>query len=379
MPGKLKGKEDQGRDEQNASLIQYAAIAIIMVIIAAVVLALQNNQGGLKGCTGIILEAYRDSCISRLAYSTANVSLCSYLPSGQADSCISYIAENRSDAALCSGLSTSAEGNACMGAIANEEDNYTLCREMNGSALDACVTSIASRLAQPGECTGLSSRVAAQICANASLLSGALHSENPNACGSVTNRTGGTLTSGVAYYSGVFTYSGNGTVGNGALTLEQRASSPLSVVQFLNASTYSSRDLCYIYMAAALRAPQYCADVPNATIANVCSGGVQPVNSNSTLTASGAAVTGGNSTQLIAALCKNLTLTAGTCNNFAQFYHAVSTRNLTLCGALSGGTQYQCYITLAKDYNNTNICSYITNATVNAACIEDVTYNNTVQ
>jgi len=378
--------KDLGED---ARLRLYAVVAGVLAIIAITVVLLQGGgqHSGISGCTSIVLSTYRDSCITKLAYSSENAAMCSYLSStGASDTCMYNIAVNTSNASICSGIYDPSTRYSCVYDIANTSGSYQLCYRLNSSSENECLTSLATRLSTPSICGNITNYTALTICESSAELSSVRATSNALTCGLVSNSTNPATVNGIALYSGVYGYS-TGPVSQGNYSIGSSYESPLNIVQFLPNATYSARDLCYLYVSYRLADPAYCSEIPNSTVQGLCidvQSSPTSLTTNSlngslgSITVNGLSVniTSLNYSQLSSIICANASLAGPGCNSIFKIYEAIQTRNATICATLQNYTVYSCYSALAQAYANESYCGYIKNATLNSACIEDIYYNS---
>ncbi len=370
--------------KKEPQLINYGIIALALVVVAVVLTFAHGGGAGVGQCNGILLSSYRYGCLGALAISSNNYTLCSGLPSQYSDACFTAIAQNTENQTLCNRLSTPQGSYNCAYGIANETGSYSACTSLSGGSEDNCLTSIGVAKADVNACNDITNASNSMACRYSVELRSALTAGSPMGCIQVTNSTNSSLTASVAAYSGIYQYSGasgrSSGLGGALSSFQQSA----DYVQFLPNVSYSPRDLCYLYFASATGNATYCGRVPNFTVSRLCNESVESqlaqeitqsnlggkVGVNSTAL--------GNLTNISAAECANLTLSKSTCNALSKIYNAVSTRNQSACAALAGTYQYQCYSSLARAYQNSTYCGYISNASANGACVDDVYYNNTI-
>ncbi len=370
--------------DESKRLRLYAAIALILAVVAitTVLLQSQGQQHGIKNCLGIVLSNYRYSCISSLAQSTGNATLCSYMGKGSAsDSCVYNIALNTSNASVCTEISTAGGQDSCIYAVANKTDSYALCSKLNSTAETSCLSHFASRLANVSLCNGIENSTADSICVSAAEISSVYMTSNALECALVSNSTTVATVNSIALYSGVYDYNTSAKVQNSS-SLVLGVQSPLGYMQFLPNVTYSARDLCYLYISYKSNNSAYCSEISNSTILGLCTGFLQQnaTTRNTTKTVNVSSSSAANSimnyTQISAVVCANSTLSVQECNSLVVISEAVKTRNASVCTALGGLSGYSCYGALAKVYDNASYCAYITNTSFNSACVQNVYYNS---
>ncbi len=375
-PQDIKSLKLFGGDEK---LRLYAAIAAVIAALAVVMAALQAPQRSAVGnCLGIALSSYRDSCIGALAYSTSNASLCGRMSTSEgSDLCLLNVSLENNNASSCGGISSQRTKDLCVYSIANRTNAPGLCATLDSVTRDQCVTQLASKLREPGLCANASGSYAASVCTSAAELSIAYATSNSLLCGLVGNSTDPSTVSNITAYPDAYASSssqGNYLSGRGI-------ESPFNFVQFLPNVTYSARDMCYMYISYTTGDQAYCASIPNATLSSVCyetTPSSPSANSSAASNSLGIYLNGTslNYTLISKEMCTNSSLSTQDCNNLVLLYEALQTKNTSICASLPDLVSFTCYSSLASKYSNSSYCSYITNASLNSACVQNVYYNS---
>ncbi len=370
---------------------------IVLALIAAAVVLLQGSSQshGIKACLGIALSGYRDTCISNLAYSSENATLCSYLDTSQGtDQCLYSIAINTSNSSTCLGINNQESRSTCVYTVASKTGAYTACYKLNGTNASyeyQCLSNMASELHDPSICSGIGSTYSHSVCMSAAELRYVYATSNATACMSVSNSTNPETVNSIATYSGIYSYGTSSNAGSNTI-INSNFETPLSYVQFLSNVTYSARDLCYLYVSYKLGKPEYCNYIVNQTLSGLCSDFIQsaPGNSTASLGTSGITtvsenslgssiipnLTGLNYSQISAGLCENATVSVPGCATIITIFKAIGTKNVSVCRTLQSQAQYTCFAAMAQAYVNSSYCTYINNASLNSACLQNI-YNNT--
>ncbi|MCL5428040.1 MAG: hypothetical protein M1321_02560 [Candidatus Marsarchaeota archaeon] len=358
-------------------LLLYAVMAMALAVVAVIVAFTSGSVKGqgLSRCTGITLSTYRDQCLSQLAYSTANVSVCTYMSDEQSsDACILNVSAETSNALSCTGMSNRYYRDLCVYDIANATGSYSLCGTLDDASAVQCYSAIASKLHNPGICSGINDNASAMsICSSAAEMSYAFATSNASACALVSNSTYAPAIYNITAYAELaFPRS------NSSYASTRSIESPLSYVQLLPNVSYSARDLCYMYMAYNLSDSAYCGHVSNETLSKTCietvPGAANSLVSNSII----AALNSTNTTLILprlkSILCTNSSFSGSQCEDIVLMWEAMQTKNASICANLPGYENSTCYASLAANYRNASYCSYIKNATLNVACLNNI-YN----
>ncbi len=363
-----------GEDEK---LHIYVVVAVVFVIIAISVLLMEDVPPGssLSRCTGIALSYYKNACLNELAYSSSNVSVCEYMVGSDAvNLCVYNVSIETKDSGACSAISNSSDKEACIYNIANMTNSSELCASLGPVVGDRCLTQLAAKLKSPAVCSYSSNAYYKSICTSSAALSSAYATANASECSLVNGSTYTNTVSNITVYPAAYA-TGYDVSANGTITSSY--GSPLNYVQYLTNITYSARDLCYMYVAYKRGNSSYCNSVLNTTLSNICVEETQthPNITNSSIVANTIANYSLNYTKISNALCSNSSLTKQNCTDIVLMYEAMQTKNVSICGTMPLLNSYNCYAYLARTYTNTSYCSYITNASINSACVQNVYYN----
>ena len=67
-------------ENERSRILKYAAVGAIAIVLAlASILIVPHTSNQLQQCQDIILQSQRDSCLSQLAVSNSNSTICSYI------------------------------------------------------------------------------------------------------------------------------------------------------------------------------------------------------------------------------------------------------------------------------------------------------------
>lgn len=342
---------------KEGKLKTYFFIAIVLLVVAVVILLISPKGDSLGTCLGIILPTNKYACIDRLALSTKNASLCSYLPSSNADSCYNKLAQATLNPQLCNNTTYRSSFNQCILSLARSTDSYKLCTLLDRENASSCLTTFAVNSYNISICSAITDNIDSEICTSSVNFRSALHLNSPKLCKNVTNSTNSTITQEITQYS-------NATANFSAGFLEN-----MNYFELMQNVSFSSRDVCYTKFASISNNNSYCANIKNATLYDICNYSAYAGTPAQTLNLSSV-----NYTQLISS-CYQAGSFNETCKTFLLLGEAVEERNVTICNEITPDLKYQCIISLATTYNDTSYCSYISNTTLNSACVADVGYS----
>lgn len=340
--------------------IVYVAV-VLLVVIAALSVLLSPRGTGASSCNSIFQQD-KDNCIEAIAANTNNVSMCSTLQPPYSDQCYLTIAENKSDTQLCGSISSQDMADQCYMAIANSTGNAQVCDYINGTGGDACRYTIALKTNSSATCGTITNSTEGLACNTTLQFNRALSSGNFSRCSYITTNNDSALTYLVLADSKV-----NKDVG-----LLLNVSQLVEYSAFFNL-TLGTRDICYTSGAYLTANGAYCGEVQNATVARSCQILAGERSSNMTAVNS----TPANFTALLDQC--NGQSNVSECKDGVYYLQAISTKNVTPCNNIPQSQSYQCYFSIAQEYNSTKYCGYIQNATLNNDCllaIEGVFANN---
>ena len=348
----------------NQKIAAYVVAAAVLVVIAVVV-NLHTNGGGstLKGCGSIILQQDRNTCLTSLASSSDNTSVCRVVSQDGRDYCYSEVAQIDRNPQACMGLSSQNMTYECILGVANATKEFGTCRYLNGSMADSCIGTLAAATGNATACGTISNAENSSVCYSGVYLSEARLSGRGYYCAMVSNTSTAPDVSNIIYLGELGSAPGNYS------NSQSFVQSPLVYLSAYNIS-YSARDYCYTEVASDTRNATDCAMVSNSIVRGICNqtSASQAVQGNISINSS-----------TISSACstyagENLT----TCQDILSIGEAVSSRNVSVCKSISETTyQYECYAALAKAYNESSFCGYISNSTANQACLQDIYYNIT--
>lgn len=352
----------EGRSEWEKVRIYLAIVLVLVVLAVAVTLAVPRSHGA-KSCLSILLEGSRDSCLLNLALYSKNSTVCGYLPKASSDSCYSAIAKESLNASTCTKISNYNGSAECVTYVANATDSPGTCSLLNGSQRSDCIEALAVRLGDTASCSMISNSTEAMICASSVYFSEAVNNQNSSYCKAVTNTTDH-----VSVIK-ILTVSGSVTNTSSSSQSEFLGLNPLLYLESEGYS-YSAKDLCYYSVASTLGSQSSCRDISNKSLEVMCN--------SSTSKSTGISNLSENTTGLYSLCIKYSSGNVATCNALVNITRALGSENVSYCSSLSSQAfRNQCYASLARAYRNASYCGYISNSTVNSACVEDINYNVT--
>jgi hypothetical protein len=145
------------------------SVAIIMLILAILVsISGSSGKSPLEQCESIILAQPRYGCITNIANSTGNATMCTYINDQQArDSCIYEVAMKDSNMSLCSQINlTDSLRNACLYNIALQSHSAKGCMALQAPYNSSCLYSYANETGFSNEsiCKLIANSTASQNC-----------------------------------------------------------------------------------------------------------------------------------------------------------------------------------------------------------------------
>jgi len=344
--GKVK-KENEDQSRRERFLIYLSIVAFIIIL--AIISTFYVYTNPIQQCKNVIIYSNKVSCFSNLAYSTGNASICSYLSGSYAASCYQSVAYKLSNASICQYAISTYEpiGISCIEYFVNKTGNISLCNPLPYEDKQTCAFfgALNSQNLSACELAGPNT----SLCFSSVSLSRAIYYKDISYCYNVSASANKTFIGNIISYSKA---KPNSTV--------------LGIFSSMLNYNITARDLCILSVAQELGNKSYCSMFNSSIMQATCSELVSPVQSSKEV----------NYTSLLQA-CASAGNFADTCRTLVLISEAVSNKNISICKALNQTASWQCFTTLARTYKNISYCGYITNATVNNACILSATYNLT--
>ncbi len=344
-------------EEEKRNIKVYAVITLILIGVALLFIIFPKGTL-LQQCEGIILSINRDACLSNIAISTKNASICGMLSHEASVGCYATLGESTNNITTCEKayLIDQARGAKCLLKVVSLTGNFSVCGGLVEPYKEKCFFDSALRLHDPQLCSLLSSNNAT-LCNSSIGINRAYFNTNISYCGSVSNSTNQNfLQQLITNTSSVF------------VTVAGNLSILVSEFAFVPNQNLSARDLCYITVAAKVGNSSYC-NATGVSARNLCQ-----ILANQT--AKNLTPESVNFTSMLQN-CKNLTQYQSYCTTYVLLDEAVLTKNLSICASFSDYTSWQCYASIAKRYKNMSYCGYITNSSANSACLFSLNTNST--
>ncbi|MDE1873721.1 MAG: hypothetical protein KGI04_01205 [Candidatus Micrarchaeota archaeon] len=327
----------------------YAIMTAALIVIAALSFLLVPQGNSLGSCDRLVFASNRYACITSLALSQNNVSLCGYASGAYADSCYSQVAQQTGNESACGSISNGTTLGLCVAAIASANDDYQGCASAGEPYASSCQADVAVKLDNESLCTGIGNSTYATVCASVIGIRKAQLTENASYCGLVTASIDRNLTSYIILNAsaGTSTASVQGSFALGSLPFQQNA-------------TYTARDYCYISLAAETANGTLCGKVTAGAATDAC---ISQATAAANYTASG-----NESLSSLLSACASTGAYAQQCQESVILSQAINTMNATLCSQLASGQADACYTLLASTYANSSYCGYISNAGERSNC-----------
>ena len=329
-------------------------ITLILMALAALSAFFLPRGSQLERCRDILSLQSRYECLSNLANSTSNSSICSLIPQQYSGACYSGIAEATLNASIC----TNAAGYAseCIGYVANATKSYAACNLLGVDGSQGCIAKVAIASDNITACRSIDNASVESACASIINLKLAKATLDPSYCANVSETENqsmeSTMLSQANYSSGIFGIPETYTF----------------AAEYLGSSL---RDICYYDVAYGSSNQSACGYISNSTLSDLCSSSINNLTSPAASTFNGTI----NYTALNKYCMQEPAPYYQGCLNAVSISKAVVEKNISICGSQNSTFEYNCYAAVAQAYHNTTYCSYITNATASSICIGDVEYN----
>jgi hypothetical protein len=328
----------------------YLALTVLLVAVALLSFLIVPQGSGVKVCMSYLLANSKYSCLSSLAVSSLNASVCGYLPAPYADPCYSQVAQLTNSSGTCGRISNATSGYACTEAVATATGNYSLCGGIGEPYAGRCAQGIAVRLDRPSLCNVAGNATTAEECSSIIYIRRMLRYNSSGYCANVTNVANESVAN---YVIANVTYGLGSSLSGSSAAFESLA--------FMPNFTYSARDFCYNTAAVRTANAALCADIANAEAASLCSSQLATsTTTNSTMSYA----------QLIAVCSEYLGSAAQSCIREVEMGQAIATDNASECGSL-GSLSDSCFSQVAVKYGNLNDCNLIVNESARAACLNE--------
>ena len=353
MPKESTSKAKEGLDEdklRRGKFLIYLSI-VAFIIILAIISTFYVYTNPIQQCKNVIIYSNKVSCFSNLAYSTGNASICSYLSGSYAASCYQSVAYKLSNASICKYAISAYEpiGASCIEYFVNKTGNISLCNSLPYNDKQTCAFFGALNSQNLSACELAGPNMS--LCSSSVSLSRAIYYKDIFYCYNVSASTNKTFISSIISHS------------------KAKLNSTIMGIGFSSILDYNitARDLCMLSVAQELGNKSYCSMFNSSIIQSACYELVSPVHPSSSEV---------NYTSLLQA-CSSAGSFTNTCRTLVLISEAVSNKNISICKTLNQTASWQCFTTLARTYKDVSYCGYITNATVNNACILSAKYNAT--
>ncbi|MEM3791120.1 MAG: hypothetical protein QXL16_00105 [Candidatus Micrarchaeaceae archaeon] len=319
--------------------IAIAAAVIAVLLVASALLNIRYYyESGLGRCKSLVFESERSSCITSLAISERNSSLCRI--SGNPSVCYLQIAEKEVNGSMC------AEAGSlkyeCYSYMANYTKNPSFCSFLPNSS--SCIIEIASFLGKPDLCVQVSNNSLYYDCLSASLIREAIDTNNVSLC---NQNFSVPLSSALRYMENV----------------SYKFESPLVDLIAYNSSNESFYNICTYFYATATSSPSLCSSIKSSLLKYSCDY-FENVNITSNYTYF-------NYTSFLSE-CEKYSGSSSFCSGVAKLALGIESKNLSVCEGMEGVNLYSCYSAFAEAYKNASYCYYIQNSTYRGYCISNV-------
>jgi hypothetical protein len=327
------------KKKKNDKLLLYSMLLAALIIITAISFFFIGGKG-ISGCKSIIVPQSKYNCISNLALSTRNASMCANLPIGYQGSCYQSIAMQDGNYSICySALNTSyVNGSSCFSYFANFTKNASLCNVIHEPARSQCIMNIAVEQHNKAVCAAINNYTLESICNSSADLYNAFSISNTSYCSTLKgNETPAYANAEISVLEKYNTTYFNNQYSELILSVE-------------NKSTYTQADFCYALMAINKNNSNYCNYIKNLTIYAICESSSAAYISN-TSTA--------NYTNLFDMCNKESGQNYTICKSAIIISDAIQNQNASMCRKLQGNLEISCYQELAKVYLNSTYCTDI--------------------
>lgn len=336
---------------EREKLFKFGIVAAILVI-AAVLSMFINTGHSSNFCGSQFTSQQKYACLESIAVSSDNSTACASLSGSYKDNCYAQIAAKESNIQLCGNVSNYTLKAACTMQVANSTGSYNYCMQLDQPYNDACLYSIGISRRNESACLSITNTTLSDTCSYTIYFAKATEQRNSTYCSLIGN---GTYAQTEEMLNSTLSQNNGSTVGNLAIISYYYSS-------YLNLSM-SPRDMCYYSLAYQTSSPSYCQGISNSSLKTLCQ---KAYTVNNTV----------NSTSYYENLSKLCSISGQSSCTYSTLLNAIYYKNLTACKSLNSSSSTDCFASLASYYHNSSYCGYITNSTLNSACVESVLYSN---
>lgn len=351
-PGNIS--EDVANAEQKLKPYLIAVAVLVALMAISFLLVPSGGAGAASRCGGLLFQQSKYGCIQSAAIYSRNSTMCGSIPQPYRNYCYLGIAVNGSDATLCGKINSTALGNQCYIRIANRTGNTQICGMANASAGSACYYGMAVKIGNDTACASVYGADGQAQCNDTIKFNDALRTDNATFCSRISSNDNTQASQSILQNSSIGSYA----------QLGMNISQLMDLMVFYNQSI-GARDICYASIAYESLNRSQCASISNANLGDFCY---------SNLNTSKKAVAT-NSTFNLTALYNTCTGSSAQIDSCRYTYMAIAalqTGNLSMCKSIPQNYSSTCFYYLAKKYNSTKYCSYISNATLSSACVGNI-------
>ncbi len=313
---------------------KYVIAVAIIVAVAVILVVVSSASTGLRSCSGKVVQQARYSCYTYYADYYGNASICNYLSGQYRDECLYNVSTATSNSLPCSGISLPEYVASCVSSISLKLGSAAACSSLQEPYASSCAYGVAkaSGFSNESVCASIQNSTLSDSCAASHYYNAALASRSASYCGYLSHS-----------YDGV----------------ELSAIAANSTQEFGPVSAYNLTPFgyCYSMVALELNDRSMCSTL-NGTDAASC----QAYFTQST----------GVNVTAIGRYCNQSGSQypgiGGLCGAAITIYEALQSGNVTKCLTLNGSYIGTCVTDIARKYNDSSYCSYISNATEASAC-----------
>ncbi len=362
--------------ERKDQLLVYVGLIAFAALLAGLgYLLSMHPSSGISECNSIALLQSRYTCLYHLAYSTKNASVCSFMQGESSVSCYTGIASLTSNPLACRGIENQTLRYQCISGSSASPLSLKSCMILNGSERSSCTASLAITQDNLSLCSKTGNGLYEKECESAIYLGMAAFSKDVNYCNNISNTTNQSEVLRIISLSEEIPKYSNLSVFSSSLT-------PISYIESGSGQQYSARDLCYFSVSEITDNQSSCNSINTPSLYNLCvtySYNSSIYNSHYLNESKNYSSSNMTISNLLSLLCSKYNATnSQSCNYLVQVSSAVVERNASICGSINSTlASYQCYASLAQEYNDSQYCGYITNSTLNQACVGNIYYNGT--
>ncbi len=353
-------------------------LVVTLLIIIALIIVLSNitappssGQLGFSKCNGYAISTQKYSCLTTLAESTKNTTLCNLMPPYERNNCLLGVAQLAASINVCNLINSSSPYySQCIGTVSATISNASACSTLSGYPLEQCLSNSYSSLTL-AQCGAMQNQSSKNVCLYVYYYKSAIGFRNGTYCGMLPNATNESVLQTL-----VKIQYGNVTTATANVTLPE--------LYGLQSANPTLRQFCYYQLAQEEINKSMCG-IAGGTVAALCNASLTPVNTTPAFN-----LTAKNITDACSSITSLAKKTACELNYYS--FQAAQSKNASKCALINSSFTYawcismggspsgcnatsasqlqgNCYEVIALETQNASVCADIVNQSTKTQCL----------